>query len=228
MNPADFTTAWDHPPTRRAWILLMLKNVAGLIVWIGVWIALLGVSLKTPNWAVWIFMPYWIYSPYRMLVQLSYIPTALRMRRILQSYPWQVLRGVSNGLSKKPEVLGNQFGWFEFPNPADPERQLPLVFAKHFRVTWWHRRMAPRAKPQLKAQIETVWFAGDPRMIGLIAAPTPSGTTPRRMMILNQRLASANTASITEWGASPSDLEQARRAGFAPATDPLRKKEMPR
>ncbi|MWA12097.1 hypothetical protein [Streptomyces sp. BA2] len=206
----------------------MLKNVGGLVGWIGIWIALLGISLKTPNWAVWIFMPYWLYSPYRMLVQLSYIPTALRMLRILQSYPWQVLHGVSNGLSKRPEVLGNQFGWFEFPNPAAPEQQLPLVFAKHFRVTWWHRRMAPRAKPQLKAQIETVWFAGDPRMIGLIAVPTPSGTTPRRMMILSQRLAKANGARLTEWGATPSDLERARHAGFVPAADSFRKKETPR
>jgi hypothetical protein len=206
----------------------MLNNVAGLIGWIGVWIALLGVSLKTPNWAVWFFMPYWIYGPWRMLVQLSYIPSALRMLRILQSYPWQVFRDVSNGLSKHPGVLGNQFGWFEFPNPADPEQQLPLVFPKHFRVTWWHRRMAPRAKPQLKAQIRTIWFAGDPRMIGLIAAPTSSGTSPRRMMILNQRLGKGHDVHLTEWGVAPSDLEQARRAGFGPATDPLRKKETPR
>lgn len=206
----------------------MLKNAVGLIGWIGIWIALLGISLKTPNWAVWIFMPYWVYSPWRMLVQLSYIPTALRMLHILQSYPWQILHNVSSGLSKKPEVLGNQCGWFEFPNPADPEQQIPLVFTKHFRVTWWHRRMAPRAKPQLKAQIETVWFAGDPRMVGLVAAPISNGTRPRRMMILSQRLAVANEARVTEWGVTPSDIEQARRAGFLPATDPLRKRENPR
>ncbi|MFD3575090.1 hypothetical protein [Streptomyces sp. NPDC058644] len=206
----------------------MLKNVAGLIGWVGVWIALLGISLKTPNWAVWVFMPYWIYSPWRMLVQLSYIPSALRMLRILRSYPWQVLRGVPNGLTKNPEIEGNQFGWFELPNPANPQQQLPLVFTKHFRVTWWHRRMAPRAKPQLKSQIETIWFAGDPRMIGLIAAPNPSGTMPRRMMMLNQRLRKANTIRVTEWGVTPPDLEQARHAGFVPATDPLRKKETPR
>lgn len=202
----------------------MLKNVVGLIGWIGVWIALLGISLKTPAWAVWIFMPYWIYSPWRMLVQLSYVRSALRMIRILQSYPWQVLRHVSNGLSKNPDILGDQFGWFEFPNPAAPEQQLPLVFTKHFRVTWWHRRMAPRAKPQLKSQIETVWFAGDPRMLGLIAAPTPSGTTPRRMMILNQRLGTTNHALTTEWGAAAEDVEHGRRAGFTPYIDPRKPK----
>ncbi|AZM54092.1 hypothetical protein DMA15_17190 [Streptomyces sp. WAC 01529] len=228
MNPADFPTAWDHPPTRRAWNLLVFKDVAGLIGWIGVWIALLGISLETPDWAVWIFMPYWIYSPWRMLVQSSYIPTALRMRRILQNYPWQLLRDVPNGLTKRPEIQGNQFGWFEFPNPARPEQQLPLVFAKHPRVTWWHRRMAPRAKPQLEAQIATVWFAGDPRMIGLIAAPAPSGASPRRMMILSQRLGKGHDIAYSDWGVSPSDLEQARRAGFVPAADPLRKRETPR
>ncbi|MEV6758765.1 hypothetical protein [Streptomyces sp. NPDC051214] len=213
MNPAEFTTAWDHPPTRRAWMLHMLKNVAGLVGWAGVWIALLGISLETPDWAVWIFLPYWIYSPYRMLIQVGYIPTALSMRRILRTFPWQVLHDVPRGLAEYPGVVGRQYGWFELPNPADPQQRLPLVFTKHYRLNWWSRRLAPRAKPQLKAQIETVWIAGDPRMIGVIAAPTPSGQSPRRFQILDQGLGKGDGNRIAEWGITPDDLERGRRAG---------------
>lgn len=191
----------------------MVKNVAGLIGWAGIWIALLGISLETPDWAVWIFLPYWIYSPYRMLIQVGYIPTALGMRRILRTFPWQVLHDVPRGLADYPGVVGPQHGWFELPNPADPQQRLPLVFTNHYRLNWWSRRLAPRAKPQLKAQIETVWIAGDPRMIGVIAAPTPSGGSPRRLQILNQGLGKGDGNRIAEWGITPDDLERGRRAG---------------
>ncbi|MFF8657688.1 hypothetical protein [Streptomyces huasconensis] len=216
MNLAEIPTAWDHSPTRRAWSLHMSLNVAGLIGWVGGWIALLGISTETPNWVVWIFMPYFIYGFYRAYVQLRYFPAALRMRRIMRAYPWQVLRDVPHGLADLPEIVGPQHGWFEFPSPADPGQRIPLVFTQHFRLNWWTRRMAPRAKPHLKAQIESIWFAGDPRMIGLIAAPTPSGQAPRRFQILDQRLGKGDGDRLAEWGLTPDDLERGRRVGVTP------------
>lgn len=216
MNLAEFPTAWAHPPTRRAWMLLMFFNVAGLIGWIVGWIALLAISTETPNWVVWIFLPYWIYSPYRALIQVSYIPTALRMRRILRTFPWQVLRDVPRGLADYPGVVGPQHGWFELPNPANPTQQLPLVFTRHYRLHWWSRRLAPRAKPQLKAQIETVWFAGDPRMVGLVAAPNSSGQVPRRFQIVDQGLGKGDGNRIADWGITAEDLERGRRVGVTP------------
>ncbi|MFH8609035.1 hypothetical protein ACH4D5_16305 [Streptomyces sp. NPDC018029] len=224
MNPADHPTAWQHPPTRRAWFLLMVKNVAGLIGWIGVWIALLGLSTES-DWVLWIFIPYTIYGSWRLFVQVfGYFPIAVRKLRVLRTYPWQVLQGVPHGLDTYPDIQGDQYGWFEFPNPAHPEQQLPLVISNHLRVGWWHRRMAPRAKQELKAQIETIWFAGDPRMIGILAAPTPSGQAPRRFKLLRQRLAGAEHALTTEWGATPEDVHLGRQAGFAPYVDPRRPK----
>ncbi|MGW0907193.1 hypothetical protein [Streptomyces sp. NPDC002853] len=195
----------------------MLRNAAGLVGWAGIWIALLGISLRTPDWAVWIFLPYWLYSPYRMLIQVGYIPTALGMRRILRAFPWQVLHDVPRGLADHPEVVGPQHGWFELPNPADPQQRLPLVFSKHYRLNWWSRRLAPRVKPRLKAQIETVWIAGDPRMIGVVAAPpTRSGRSPRRFQILDQGLGKGDGSRIAGWGITPDDLERGRRAGVTP------------
>ncbi|WP_306335043.1 hypothetical protein [Streptomyces sp. KL118A] len=196
----------------------MALNVLGSIGWIGGWIVLLGISTRTPDWVVWIFMPYFIYGSYRVVVQARYFPAALRMLRILRTYPWQVLRGVPNGLTKHPDVLGSQYGWFELPNPASPGQQLPLVFGQHLRVEWWSRRMAPRAKPVLKAQIEVVWFAGDPRFIGLIAAPTRDGRAPRRLQVLQQQMGTdGGRRDFAEWGATPEDIERGRRVGIRPA-----------
>ncbi|MEU6125067.1 hypothetical protein [Streptomyces sp. NPDC047123] len=220
MNPADHPTAWEHPPTRHAWNLLMARNVAGLVAWVGIWIALLALTRET-RWLLWIFIPYSVYASWRLFVQLfGYFPSAMRELRILRTYPWQVLQGVPRGLDRYPEIVGSQFGWFEFPHPADRSQNLPLVVSNHLRVGWWHRRMGPRAKPQLKAQIETLWFAGDPRMIGLVAAPSPDGRSPRRFKVLAQRLANAPHVLTTEWGTTPEDVERGRRAGFSPDTAP--------
>ncbi|MEV8014823.1 hypothetical protein AB0O76_00365 [Streptomyces sp. NPDC086554] len=187
----------------------MGMNVVGLIGWIAGWIALLGISTYTPNWVVWIFMPYFIYGPYRATVQLRYFRPALRILRILRTYPWQVLRDVPRDLADHPDVQGNQYGWFAFSNPACPEQLLPLVFPQHMRVNWWMRRLAPRAKPKLKAQIEVVWFAGDPRFGGIIAAPTASGRAPRRLHVLRQQMLAEEGSRFSGWEASP-------EKGYAP------------
>lgn len=216
VGPAVCATAWGHVPTRMAWISHMVMNVAGLIGWTGGWVGLLAISLETPNWVVWVFMPYFIYAPYRVVTQLKYFPTAFLMLRILRTYPWQMERDVVIGLTKRPEVVAKQYGWFEFENPANEQQQLPLVFSEHLRTEWWARRMAPRAKPRLKADIETVWFAGDPRFIGLVAAPNRRGTAPRRLHVVEQRIDVQSGWSFADWGATPYDIERGRRVGVYP------------
>ncbi|PWI17779.1 hypothetical protein DI272_29175 [Streptomyces sp. Act143] len=191
-------------------------NVIGLVGWVSGWIAVLGISLQLPDWAVWICMPYFIYGAYRAVTQLRYIGPALWMLRILRTYPWQIVPNIPHGLTKRSEVLGRQYGWFELPNPARTDQCLPLVFADHLRTGWWSRRMAPRAKPRLKAEIKTVWFAGDPRFVGLIAAPTPRGTTPRRLHIVEQKTDVRSGQRFMDWGATPEDIERGRQAGVTP------------
>lgn len=217
VNPVDYPVAWDHVPTRRAWASHMAMNVVGPIFWIAIWIALLGVSTKTPNWVVWVFMPYFIYGPYRVLVQFRYFRPALDMRRILRAYPWQIIQDVSYGLTKRPEVRGRQYGWFEFANPARLDQYLPLVFPHHLRREWWARRMAPRAKSELRSQIEVIWFAGDPRFIGLVAVPARSGEAPRHLHVIEQRTDVETGQRFADWGATSDDIERGRRAGFRPA-----------
>ncbi|RSN35432.1 hypothetical protein DMH12_38345 [Streptomyces sp. WAC 04229] len=194
----------------------MVVNVLGLVCWAGGWVALLGISTYTPNWVVWVFMPYFIYGPYRVVTQLKYFPAAFLMLRILRTYPWQVVQGAPHGLTKRPEVTGRQYGWFEFANPAKRDQNLPLVFPRHLRVAWWARRMAPRADARLKADIETVWFAGDPRFIGVLAAPGRKGTAPRRMHVVEQRIDARSGWRFADWGATHDDIERGRRVGVHP------------
>ncbi|ANJ09271.1 hypothetical protein [Streptomyces parvulus] len=195
----------------------MAMNLLGLAGWLGGWVALLGVSVYSADWVAWVFLPFFVYAPYRALVQCRYFPAALRMLRIMRVYPWQVLHGAPHGLSDRPEVTSRHYGWFELPNPGRPEQCLPVVFTRHLRLEWWSRRMAPRAKPHLKSEIKEIWFAGDVRFAGVIAAPTPRGTAPRRLQIIEQRMESPDGQHLNEWGAGPHDLERGRRAGGQPA-----------
>ncbi|MEW2115856.1 hypothetical protein AB0945_11770 [Streptomyces sp. NPDC005474] len=218
MSPTDYPIAWEHPATRRVWTAHMVMNTVGFIGWIAAWVGLLYVLVVflSPGWVFLFVLPFG-YCFYRAVTQLRYFSPGFRMRRILQTYPWQVLRDVSHGLNDHPNVPGKHYGWFEFSNPARPDQSLPLVFSQHIRTEWWHRRMAPRAKAVLKSQIGVIWFAGDPRFIGLVAASTQDEDGPRRMQVLEQRTEVKDGQSVADWGATSEDIERGRRVGIYPA-----------
>ncbi|MEU3795133.1 hypothetical protein AB0F07_35950 [Streptomyces fructofermentans] len=218
VNISDYATAWGHPPTRRAWGVHLAISATCLIAWIVVAAGSLAavVVFASPVFSL-TCVPFVIYSTYRVFVQASLLPAAMRMKRILREYPWNVAEGAPRGLSSHPDVLGRQCGWFEFPNPARPEERLPVVFPSHVQVGWWHRRMAPRAGRELGAQIDTVWFAGDPRFLCLLAAPTADGSTPRRLHVLHQQMDSEQGhRSLESWGVTAEDIERGRRVGVHP------------
>ncbi|MFE9704440.1 hypothetical protein [Streptomyces sp. NPDC005930] len=217
VHPFNNAAAWDHRSTRWAWVAHVALIVTGLVGWIALWVVLLQVSLWTPNWVVWVFMPYFIYGPYRAVVQLKYFPAAFLMLRILRAYPWRIVRDAPRGLTRRPEVVSKQYGWFEFPNPSRPEQWLALVFPSHLRRRWWSRRMSPLAKRSLQEEIETIWFAGDPRFIGIISAPPRWGAVPRRLRVVEQRTDARSGTRFVDWGATPDDIERGQRAGVYPA-----------
>jgi hypothetical protein len=191
----------------------MTMNVVGLVGWPAGWVALLGISTSTPNWTVWIFVPYFIYGFYRFFQQIGYFPAALRMRRILREYPWQLLEGVPSGLGKHPGARDDGI-WFEFRNPARSEEVIPLVFIKHQRSYWWMKRMdGPRTKLERRAQIEPLWFAGDPRFLAVVAAPGKGGKVPKRLHLLYQRPVFDSRCEPEGWGTTSVDITRARRAG---------------
>ncbi|MGW0626681.1 hypothetical protein [Streptomyces sp. NPDC002758] len=193
----------------------MITNVLGLVGWPAGWIALLGVSTYTPNWVVWIFMPYFLYGFYRFFNQFTYFPAAFRMRRVLGEYAWQRIERVPSGLGKYPGAQDDGM-WFEFLNPADLDEKIPMVFIKHQRSYWWLKRLdGPRTNPARRAQIEPLWFAGDPRFLAVVAAPSLGGKAPKRLHLLYQRPVFDSRCAQGTWsaGVGAADAERARRAG---------------
>ncbi|MFF1512776.1 hypothetical protein [Streptomyces sp. NPDC058305] len=215
MRPADYPTAWSHPPTRRSWFYHLITTGLRFLGWIAVWISSLGflVSFLSPVYS-FLFIPALIYSAFRAVLQLAYIRPSLYIRRVLQQYPWQLLTGVPRGRNKHPAVQEDEM-WLELPNPERPDERIPLLFLSGMRTFWWMRRFGTaRTKPELKAQIEPLWFAGDPRFVAVIAAGSRSGTAPRRLHLLYQLTATGRRGvAPIDWHAGPAALERARRSG---------------
>ncbi|MER5970129.1 hypothetical protein ABT112_10415 [Streptomyces sp. NPDC002055] len=192
----------------------MVMNFVGLVGWVAAWFGLIGVLVVflSPGF-IPLVVPFMMVAFYRAFVQLAYFPAAARMHRVLLNYPWQHLSAVPRGLGKHPDAQDDGM-WFEISNPADPGRMIPLVFLKSTRSFWWIKRIGgPRTNPELKAQIEPLWFAGDPRYIAVVAASGRENKAPRRLHFLYQRAAFDRRIPPASWGASPDDLERARRAG---------------
>lgn len=193
----------------------MLMIVGRLVGWIAVWIGSLGVlvSFLTPGYT-YLFLPVLLYSTFRAVLQLAYFRPSFQIKRVLGQYPWQFLTDVPRGRNKHPQVEYDEM-WYEFPNPEKPEEQIPLLFFMNMRTFWWMRRFGTsKTKPELKAQIEPLWFAGDPRFIAVIAATSRRSKSPRRLHLLYQRTATGRRGiEPTDWNASPAALDRARRAG---------------
>jgi hypothetical protein len=192
----------------------MVMNILGQIGWTVAYPGLFYVMVVFTSQAfVFAFLPFILYSLYRFFVQLTYFPWAFRMRRVLQEYPWQLLKEVPSGLGKYPGTSDDGM-WFEFRNPARFEEKIPMVFIKHQRSYWWMKRLeGPRTKAHRRAQIEPLWFAGDPRFLAVVAAPARGGEAPKRLHLLYQRPVFDHRSASEAWEANSADTERARRAG---------------
>ncbi|MFD5567100.1 hypothetical protein [Streptomyces cadmiisoli] len=191
-------------------------TVVGLILWPATLLGLFYVLLVyfSPGFS-FLFVPFMLYSFYRCVVQMHHFSAAFRIGQVLQHYPWQILRDMPRSLSQHPEAEVDGM-WIEFPHPEGAaKKRVPLVFVKHHRSHWWLKRIGgPRTEPELKAQLDTLWFAGDPRFLGVVAVPAGDGASPRRLHFLYQPSAFDRTAAHRqETDATPADRERARRAG---------------
>uniref|UniRef100_A0AAU3HXJ3 Uncharacterized protein n=1 Tax=Streptomyces sp. NBC_01393 TaxID=2903851 RepID=A0AAU3HXJ3_9ACTN len=193
----------------------MASIAARLVGWVAVWIGSLGVlvSFLSPGYA-FLFIPVLLYSAFRAVLQLAYIRPSVYIQRVLWQYPWQLLTDVPRGRNRHPMVQEDEM-WLELPNPEEPGEQIPLLFLSGMRTFWWMRRFGTaRTKPELKAEIEPLWFAGDPRFIAVIAASRRKGEAPKRLHLLYQRTATGRRGvEPTAWNASSAALERARRSG---------------
>jgi hypothetical protein len=192
----------------------MIAIAGRLVGWLAVWIGSLFLIVATPRWIGWLFLLLLIYATFRAVLQLAYIRPSIYIQRVLWHYPWQLLSGVPRGRNKHPGVQEDEM-WLELPNPEEPAEQIPLLFLSGMRTFWWMRRFGTaRTKPELKAEIEPLWFAGDPRFIAVIAADGRKGEAPKRLHLLYQLTATGRRGiEPTDWNASPDAVERARRSG---------------
>ncbi|MGW1063581.1 hypothetical protein ACWD4F_03535 [Streptomyces aureus] len=215
MAPTEYPTAWDHPPTRRAFVQHLVLIVLRLVGWIAVWIGSLAVLVVflSPGFTL-LFVPLLGYAAFRTVLQLAYVRPSLQIQRVLWEYPWQLLADVPRGRARHPSVEEDEM-WLELENPEEPGERIPLLFLSTMRTFWWMRRIGTaRTKPELKAEIEPLWFAGDPRFVAVVAASGRKGDAPRRLHLLYQRTATGRRGiEPTDRNASPAALERARRCG---------------
>jgi len=208
MPPTHHPTAWDDPSTRRAWTKLLTFAIAGQIIWPVVWVGLLALYVvMSITWTLWLFFIPMLYSFYRAFLQPAYIIWALRTRRLLREYGWQVFETPESGIGTIPDTTAGDV-WLTFPTPEGPDEMVPVILRVHIRSAWWRRRLGRGFSTQKTAQAKTVWFAGDPRFAAVIAVPGP-----RRLYVIHQRPSYSKSVSAEAHGASPHALERARRAG---------------
>ncbi len=212
MNPTAYSTAWEHPQTRNAWRRQTFLIPCKLFGWIACCIAtiVITVGFISPTWVIF-SIPLLAYSAIRAIVQIGLLTCEFSSRRILKVYPWQILRDTPRSRAKHPEA-SREGMWIGFNNPGAKGEVIPLVFIKQARTHWWYKRIGgPTTDPSLTAQLDPLWFAGDPRFVGVVAASDHSGTTPKRMHVLYQPHAMGRGKQ--KWSATHSDLERAKRAG---------------
>ncbi|WP_431952875.1 hypothetical protein [Actinacidiphila sp. bgisy167] len=194
---AQFKTAWEHPPTRRAWVRTVLFRSVTLLVWLAALPAWLYAVLLTPVWTLVIWMPVFFVVLYYAILAVGGVLPLPGLRRVLRHYPWQVHPG---SVAEPVKTGGTRF---VFP---DPERSGKTVALRHGGYlgggrTFWVRGVRAGG-------VTEVWFAGDPRFIGAVAAPGPA-----RLIRCAQREAVDDRMSARRQGVSPEARERARAAG---------------
>ncbi|MFD7771156.1 hypothetical protein [Streptomyces sp. NPDC059787] len=188
----------------------------GMICWPAVWVGMLYALIA---WTSQVFVVLFVlplcYVLYRAVVQVQHVTHALRMQPIIREYAWQVLFDAPRGIDEHPDAEDRGI-WIEFPVPSEGSgKGVPLTFVKHHRAFWWLRRIGgPRTSLELKHQLEPLWFAGDPRFLGVVAVPSKSGGAPKRLHFLYRPSIFEQRDTRRYWsGVDPADLERARRAG---------------
>ncbi len=203
-------TAWQHLGTRRAWVVDLAVRLLG--VPLGVVVGGVGVAvLPGPGWVSAILIVlFFIAGVYGVCRQVYGVRRALRVRRVLRTYSWQVYEwGLPHSFGRRNSGLGGR-PWFKLPDPENPGSSVPVYLDVNRRNRWWLERMAPQAGREAKADIQRLWFAGDPRFRGVLAVP--GGRGPRRMLEVPAGAGSRSRVA-PPGNASPEALTRALEAG---------------
>jgi hypothetical protein len=121
---------------------------------------------------MWFMLPNALYALYCAFLQREYIASAARTRRILKMYPWHTHKRPESGIGQIPGAkLGDV--WLTLPDPDQPDHAVRVIVYGHARSGWWRRRLGRGYESEKTAHVAEVWFAGDPRFAGVIAAQGP-------------------------------------------------------
>ncbi|MFB6440300.1 hypothetical protein ACFCVY_26615 [Streptomyces sp. NPDC056411] len=190
------TTAWDDPATRQAWRRTVLFRCAAVLGWLLGFPAWLFSVVMTPRWLLVLWLPLLCVGIWYALISMVAATSLPGIRRVLRVYPWQAdivdVRSKKNG--------GTQF---VLPDPERPEKSVRLGYGaligtgRHF----WVRAVR-------SGQVTTAWFAGDPRYVGVVAAPGL-----RNLLWVAQPEAADARMSPRRRGVSPEARARARSAG---------------
>lgn len=201
-SPVHYKTAWEDPDTRRVWRRAAMSRCAALLIWLLGFFAWLFAVVMTPSWLLVLWMPMLCVGIWYALLAVIAAASLTRTLRVLRVYPWQV--GIAEARPKK-----NGSTQFVVPDPERPEKTVSLRYGGligtkgHF----WVRAVK-------SGRATEAWFAGDPRYLGVVAAPGP-----RRLLWVAQREATDSRMSPRKRGVSPGARALARAAGARVGAD---------
>ncbi|MBA2944942.1 hypothetical protein [Streptomyces himalayensis] len=189
-------TAYEDPATRWAWRRTAIFRVCSSLLSLASFVAWLYAVVMTPVWTLWILFPALIVLIGIALRTLVNVLGLASLRRILKVYPWQAYPDAAT-------IAKNGTTRFTIPDPDRPEKQISLKWGDWLGsgVTFWVREGK-------KGNVGEIWFAGDPRFLGVIAV---SG--PRRLISVAQPEAVNDQMSARKRGVSPEARERAKAAG---------------
>ncbi|GCD44217.1 hypothetical protein GKJPGBOP_03909 [Streptomyces paromomycinus] len=200
--PVHCKTAWQDPMTRRAWRRTAVLRCAALPAWLLGFLAWLFAVVMTPAWLLVLWLPVLCVGIWYTLLAVIATTSLARTRRVLRVYPWQV--GVAEA---KPKENGSTR--FVVSDPERPEKTVSLGHGGLIgtRGHFWVRAVK-------SGHVTETWFAGDPRYLGVVAAPGP-----RHLLWVAQREATDSRMPPRKKGVSPAARAMARAAGARVGTD---------
>ncbi|GGZ39157.1 hypothetical protein [Streptomyces poonensis] len=189
-------TAYDDTATRWAWRRTAAFRLCTFLLSYGSFVLWLYVVVMTPVWTLWVLMPALFVLIYVAMLNTVRFSGVLSLRRVLRVYPWQSVPGAAS-------TAKNGTTRFSFADPEQPDKQVSLRYGDWLGsgYTFWVRKVR-------SGGVDEVWFAGDPRFLGVVAVPGP-----RRLLSVAQREAVDDRMSARKRGVSPEARERARAAG---------------
>lgn len=198
-DPIDMTvmkTAYEDPNTRRSWRRTALFRLCTLLLSLTSLAAWLCAALATPAWTLTLLVPALLTLLYVALLSAVRLFEVVSLRRLLRVYPWQTCPGAA-------DAARNGTVRFSFTDPERSERYVSVGHGNWLGsgLTFWARAVKAGA-------VDEVWFAGDPRFLGVVATPGP-----RRLMRVAQPEALDGRMPARRRGVGPEARARAEAAG---------------